>query len=127
MPESPNVEQSCITCGRPATYRFEGREPLCATCPEPRPRTTRFQIPPRLLMGFPIVEVDDLELHDAAGPIAFGRLTGVWDDGRAVCVVCQHPFTPGPEGTGVLTHTTTGERVGPICPACGIAIESPDA
>lgn len=101
----------------------------------PPGRSPLAPIPLSTLMGFPIVEVDDIELHDASGPIILGTpisgtLSGVWDDGDTVClvcIVCQQPFTPGPEGTGVLTHTTSGQRVGPICPACGIAIESPDA
>lgn len=30
---------TCVICGRPAVYRFEGQEPMCLDCPEPRPRT----------------------------------------------------------------------------------------
>lgn len=31
-------EQRCV-CGAIAVYLFEGHEPMCATCPEPRQRT----------------------------------------------------------------------------------------
>lgn len=29
----------CVICGGRAVYRFEGKEPMCLNCPEPRPRT----------------------------------------------------------------------------------------
>lgn len=31
----------CVTCGKPAVYLFEGNEPMCLDCPEPRPKTER--------------------------------------------------------------------------------------
>lgn len=58
----------------------------------------------------------------AIGPVT---ISGVWDDGRLTCCVCHERFTPGPEGAATLVRTSTGERFGPVCPACGTALVAP--
>jgi hypothetical protein len=86
MPEWP------CTC-LPAPFDFP-----CEGCRRNAAQTD----PESTLFGLPIVEVDDID-PQASGPITLGpvsgTLSGVWDDGRAICVVCQQRFTPGPEGT----------------------------
>lgn len=54
------------------------------------------------------------------------EITGVWEDGRKTCTVCQATFTPGPEGTARLVANESGEDFGPVCPACGVAVVAPN-
>lgn len=68
-------------------------------------------------------------LEDAAmpgvkrlGPI---QISGTWDDGHPKCIVCGGPVVSGPEGTPVLVEESTGQRFGPACTDCVVAVTSP--
>ncbi len=64
---------------------------------------------------------------EQSGLVKTGEFTisGYWDDGKETCSVCQQRFTPGPEGTAVLTDRASGQNFGPVCPACGTSLVRP--
>lgn len=48
-------------------------------------------------------------------------ISGRWDVDALVCIVCKERFTPGPEGTPVLSGKH-GDRIGVVCPPCAVAM-----
>ncbi len=72
MPESPDFVP-CVVCGQPAVYLFEGQDPMCAMCPEPRARTTAPD-PPGLMPEFP--DFDQIARQFAQDAMS-------WEDGMS--------------------------------------------
>ena len=81
-----------------------------------------------LILGRPVFSVGCDEDAPPKGLRACGpiTITGVWDDGRETCYVCQERFLPGPEGRAVLVDRASDARLGLVCPACGVALLTPE-
>lgn len=73
-------------------------------------------------IDFGALEPPTIHAGRPTGPI---MLRGTFDD-RETCSICRELFTPGPEGTCVLTDEATGQMLGIACPACGTAMVAPE-